>query len=1157
MTAFDIPQLVLGPEGEAVLYIPDDRSPPDPMRDARMIKIALKLRESSDLTGLTVARDRRAFRRAFLQRFITPFMDLANSFAQLAGPVGPWIEKNEASLGAPFFAAQWLVANGAVQTFQVLASEASNSSFVPHEQAPAAVNHVLKREAAQKATATRTGDILGWLLAVWVQRVFEERSFDRYCAVAADLLVDISLSDDVLIAAGMKIKEWVGLFKLGEPGTIVAQYVYEAVLAVLCQTHGKRNPRTAEWTKVLFRYEYFRRVDGNDESMLLAPEIVRSTLDEPIFWSAVRSIGGRSSGINEESMSLHSHLLETVERLFPEQVQVFSRWVFRFADSKLDKDVLKGIGELLQTALSALPQTAPLQALLFGFQQYRPHLLEAVVDALDASLDATGADGNDRLICFRYAIEALNHAHRYLASLAVAHKVEQLLSANPEAGGTIRAHLLNEVGNCFRYAGKFTEALQRYDAALTLWGKDASALNTRVILRNRAIVLRGLHRYAAAQEIFAELRPHAHDAELVGLVTSEAICLAEMGESRKALNLLDAHKPLIENASTADPNVRQAMLFYAQLLLSYGRTSEAQPLISRISALGNRFPSVLDQATTATLAPNPAPDAGLPERERVLQRRQTIDALKQGLANARTLAGVPETMIAFAMELGDVLDSDGRADESEPMVREVWDQAESLGATKAWVLALPVFRYAMNRDDRRQAAKDLLRGMSHLSETLWEVAEEGDPISLLAPNAEAVDYLATNILKGISPSSPATATALRVAAELRAAPLLTPRLRRLASLPPAVADMTGETERLVVLLAETPCVILQFVAMTDDIGVLVTRPGEDGALNTELRELAVDAKKAHRIGGRLAYALRRAAPDDSDLDLSHVVGWLDLRDRLRSLVVDLPESLPLCIVPGPLGSTMPTLALGGMRALCFVPSIGALLAMRARRRTLSGGLCWRPQSMFAFAVWFDRERATEAASLSAMTDQGATLAAERGLSYSSAVGREGTGERLLTGLAEAELTCIACHGRILPDAEAIDLIVAGEGRLPPADLTHILAHRNAPHILGWQRLATLPSASTVVMSTACNSGLAVLHVGGERLGLERPLFSAGTLAYIAPQWPVPTVPIQEVATALLTRWLSSETLSLVDCVAAQRVASLGVGIPSLAAEAFAVFGDGL
>jgi hypothetical protein len=664
-----------------------------------------------------------------------------------------------------------------------------------------------------------------------------------------------------------------------------------------------------------------------------------------------------------------------------------------------------------------------------------------------------------------------------------------------------------------------------------------------------------MHRYAEARSVFASLRPFAHDIELLGLISSECLCLSQMGEGLQALGLLDSHKAFLER-SLAEVDARNCAVLYAQLLWNHGRRAEAQALTSNIAAFADRLHDPIGQAAAARLVLSAIGDT-LSEKERIAQRRGAIATLQNALDNARALGGMPDILVGIADDLDDALVADNRADEAEAMLRNAWDQAEEMGATNAWVLTLNAFRHALRRHDEDQATEDLIRGVSLLGGALWEIAEHDDPIALLAPNANVVTHLTTRILLDLAPASAVGAAWSRIAADLRASPFLTPRLRRSVGLQSPVSDAEGEVERLAELLRDTPCTILQIVELVSDIGIYCTRLDKTGIPFSEVRLLERDPAEVEAIATRLNFALRRASPRASTLELDFVIGWPDLRKQLQDILADLNGEIPLCIVPGPLGSVIPTLALGKTYVLCFVPSVGALLAMRARRLTLPGGLAWRPRSLFEFATWFEAERAEEAAALAAMAERGAAIGAKHLLAYSSAAGTAASADRLLFGLRDADLASIACHGRILPDAEAVDLIVAADDRLPPNDLTQLLGDRRARHVLGWRELSSISSASAIVLSSACNSGLAILHPGGERLGLARPLFLAGTLAYVAPQWPVPTVAMQDIATALLDSWLSRPDQSLAKSVLLQRGAAVAAGQPALAAEAFALFGDGL
>jgi hypothetical protein len=332
-----------------------------------------------------------------------------------------------------------------------------------------------------------------------------------------------------------------------------------------------------------------------------------------------------------------------------------------------------------------------------------------------------------------------------------------------------------------------------------------------------------------------------------------------------------------------------------------------------------------------------------------------------------------------------------------------------------------------------------------------------------------------------------------------------------------------------------------------------TAMGADG-LETryELLNIATDDAKA--VVRRLDFHLRRLHPDAQLLELAKVRGWGQLEQALLSTVADLDEDLSLCVCPGPLSEVALSLALGG-RPLCFVPSLSALRSLRWRRQLRFPTLEVRPGQWCEFVTWFEKERPEEVAALRASVSKGSDLARRLGLSHSAALGVDATAERLLADLAKCDLLRIACHGRIVEHAESVDLVVAADGYLAPSNLTSIL--NSDVHVLGWRQLADLTSAPAVVISSACDSGLNVKNEARERLGLERPLFFAGMIIYVAPLWPVPIRTIQQVVSELMEAWLQAPSLSLAVHLSRLRRRHLAAGVPHLASRALAVFGDGL
>jgi CHAT domain-containing protein len=251
------------------------------------------------------------------------------------------------------------------------------------------------------------------------------------------------------------------------------------------------------------------------------------------------------------------------------------------------------------------------------------------------------------------------------------------------------------------------------------------------------------------------------------------------------------------------------------------------------------------------------------------------------------------------------------------------------------------------------------------------------------------------------------------------------------------------------------------------------------------------------------------------------------------------------------------LLFGAEHPLSFAPSIGLLLALRQRRRDLPNGMSWRPHRIFDFAVWRFGDKPVLAEALEQAAREGGNAARARGFAHEAKIGREADGPSLLAGLSRSDVTRIACHGRILPNAEAVDLLVAADGLLPPIAVAALENSDAQAHILGWPKLADLDGASPVVFCSACDSGAAILHAGGERLGLERPLFAAGVDVFVAPQWPVPAVPMQQFMSKVFEDYLSDPTRSLAAALLESRTQATAAGMPPLAVEALAVFGDGL
>ena len=114
----------------------------------------------------------------------------------------------------------------------------------------------------------------------------------------------------------------------------------------------------------------------------------------------------------------------------------------------------------------------------------------------------------------------------------------------------------------------------------------------------------------------------------------------------------------------------------------------------------------------------------------------------------------------------------------------------------------------------------------------------------------------------------------------------------------------------------------------------------------------------------------------------------------------------------------------------------------------------------------------------------------------------------------------------------------------------------ANHLLSWRELAGLTDISPIVLSGACSSGEALLRDGGERLGLERPLFMAGAVAFVAPQWPVSMDEIQRLNVLIAEAYIADPAKPLA-IVLWEQINEAGRRLSPLTRMAIGLFGDWL
>lgn len=1115
--------------------------------------------------ALDVTYDPRSYRRTVLGRFIMPHAATLNAARLAGGNPLRWVREHEGAIGYAFMAAMWLLLSGAVPMFGQPIEEGEDTSepsrfFRRHEEVKDRITEQGQYEARRQIAET-VGDILAYRLLIATDALGKERSFQgilerigTYCP--RELLLEPAVRDQL----AKKIREIVALFRIGEKGAIFARYSIEALHALLHHACGTDNPRRRAWTQILVAYEFRRRRDGNDETFLLPPEIVRQTIDEDGFWQEIREFGRRIDAQTSEGKAAQQDLVDTVERIFPKASDRLAEpWIAlpgELSDEEAERLWLTGA----KTQFLGNAEIGPIgtEMLVRGVAMHRPGLVRHFAERLFGLIEVGVEDPALLLRHTNKITEVLNRFSRYATALAIAERARQRL--DQLGGATVvapssYAPFLNELGNCYRYAGHFDEALSCYDEAAKVYGGDAGDHDWRVVERNRGIVLRSTGRLSEARAIFEHLRSVADHHERPGLVLSEALCWLMEGRRDRALEMLEAHLVGIQGRSLGELNVDAYVTVLAQMRLNAGKVEETEPLFEQIADWAGRTGDV---ALAAAMAANllKCRRARLDEAAYAAEREKVIETLHRALPRAVETRGIPSLATSIAEELSYLLLKARRVEEAEKVVR---DAVEELPADtgETWLLMLRAAEIANLRHDQEQLVKDLTACLATLHASVAAIDPASDPYALLSDREHLLRRLTSHLIKGtrdgwLNDAAP------RLAADIQASPVLSTRLgSRLPEIGAAGGVLDFGDRAVAELLSEGRATLIQTIETEDGIALVMTGLETDGP-QSRVIDLNFDRDFVEPILRRLMFRLRSTPVGASELGLEQVVGWTKLEACLRRAILETasPGSL-LCVVPGLLGSIPFSLALGEAYPLAFVPSLAAAQQLRRRRLALPGGRAWRPRSLFDFVVWRSGDKGLTADAMAEAAEACGQLCAQRGLAYARAIGPDASAAALLDGLAWAELTRVACHGHLRQTGSGVDLLVAAENTLPPSVVKAYARGHGDGHLLNWEQIMTAERVSPLVVSSACDSGSVVLYPGGERLGIERPLLRAGAFAFVAPQWPVAVVEMQAVSRMLIDAYLAAPEKPLATVLWETSLSTAAGGMSPLTTRALAIFGDWL
>jgi tetratricopeptide (TPR) repeat protein len=1140
-----------------VLYIP-----PDEIDRADVIEAGL--RTTMPMIGV-IRRvfEPRGFRRAFIEGLVARHAATLNEFAQIDAPF-LWVKQNEERVGYDFMAAGFLLTAGAFPMGRV-AREAATAEdlakpFRPHEE----LQHRLTAEGsrlAQQDVAKKLAVILLGLIMGLTLDMMEKRSAadlpNRVRLLAPPALLHTDLAE--FLAA--EVEHYAARVRLGEPGATGVRYCVEAAHALLHHASRSDNQRQKEWTMMLVRYEFERRLDRTDEGLLLPPELLRETIDQGVFWTTIRGFACYMDTEASDYAERVDHLVDTAERIFPgagrrllEPAVVFPSSA---TDAELDRVLTKeSLANMLTTAGD--DASGIVEILLNGMIRERPALVAPIAQRLsDAVLSLADKQGGEFVVkCTSNITEALNKASQHRLALSIALATRQHLETKEPLTKNLtqpNARFLTELGNCHRYAGEFERALECYESVIAFLPDDLTNYDRRVLEANRAIIYRSLGELEGAKASFHRLQENASDGERIGLIHSEALCWLLQGEVEQAKQLLQRHLPSLVGRSTTDMRVRGYQITLAGILYNAGAKSEAGALYSAVASASDRARDLPMAATARAMELLCKTD----DVEHLLA--QHGDELRGALDDAFKLGGAPSVAAAIAQLLSNALLAANEYAEAEDVVRRTVDWLAPKRTDSEWQLRLLAAELALARRDGEQAADDIVGAYLALQAHVVTTDPGEDAFSLLRQQEPHLVQLATLIAYAVEQGYFAYA-GLRLAADIQNSPVLSSRLLPHAASEQGSNPILGYADQNIAeLLAahDPPAALIQSVELEAGLHLMITRVASDGRPVTTIKSLGLPRQAFEALNRRLAFRMIQLDANCLSLSLDTVTGWPDARDALCSAVQDVPAGTILSVVPGRIESLAFTLALGAQYPLAFVPSLAVGWHLRQRRLRLPSGRKWRPTSVFDFAVWQQGEKPTSVAAIETAASQLRGFATQHHLAYANSLGEGGTADSLIHGLQHCDLVRLACHGRFDIDALGAELLVAFDGLLPPSVMSTARTSQTAQHLLSWRRLAGLCRIAPLILSGACSSGVALRHQGGERLGLERPFFMAGATAFVAPQWPVSMVEIQQLNVAVAQAYISETDKPLGIVVWEQTNSTDGLRLSPLTRTAIGLFGDWL
>jgi hypothetical protein len=1129
---FDIPSGYIA-EDDACLHL---FAPASTELDLRALSDALSRGKQRPLKVERMA-DGATWRRNLIRAACEPHMQLLNLLtSDFSQEVLQRCVDESGLFGKGFQMALYCFLNGLVDTrIAAVGSEEARRfqgrTFLPIGEASAMIkldeNPAWFEAVRERATMALTFALIATANHKWTT------AFGEVIARPA-LLTELTLRS-LGEAIGGHLDVLLGAYDMGTYDGCRTVAAFEAMHARQYLDMPIANPRRNQWAAAYARYQLFLTAAGGSTPETEVPlSFARTTLSFREVYDQVMALADVGpDGVKSISASMYGLLREFDADAAAQALPI------RF------KGGMNSAEKLRKAELEAL---APLACLLVDAVATTDEVLELGNLAWRKLVDAGRIE--DAVVVVVHITHKLSNTGRNPHSLAFL--ASFTVEVGAEAMSTWPAQeqfaVFTELANCRRYAGDPLGAREAYERGGQLLGDDLRNNLVRMNRRNLAIVLRESGEGERSLEMLAQLLPFASGEERVHIESSIMVAYAGWGHRHEALacaRRIAAHAGL----SWGKVNLRAVAQSVGSVLLLDGTGAERELALS-----------IMEEVYKCSATDGDVINRGIvayqlyasPVRERYApgQFEADLAALLSAVADPSSPKSLQAPLVVEML-----LEHPERFVQGGANMRTVLENfVEQWGSSTNWRVGLAWQELAGLRgragdwDGATDAMSEALDAMVRLAVT---IDPQGDPFHVLA-SLRSIPAMAAGIaLDSMEDSGPEFAMAV---ADLGSSLVLSCRMSEragfgLREFDDLVQRMDADQIGALVVPGTTVVQVLGY----DPVTLLAISRSEGGALSYRVHGCPLDRNAWDALSQRLQFVLGRARLTDKRDPLAAVPGWPPFAQWLEAFMRSL-ECGTLLWISGALSTTPVALASPSGLRLSFCPSMTGAVALSALARGHGIAAGWRPARVFDAAVWRHGDAAANVDAIRAASDRWREACASNGAAYERAMESRADAARIVDGLGRCDMARLACHGRASPESFSSSFLVASDNNLPPSAILPRHGQALEPYLLEWKQLSRLAPAPALVVSTACDTGQAIYSHSDERLGLERAFLLAGSLLYVAPQWPVPMRQVQDDAAHLFERWIAKPDATICGTLADLAAKQEEAGMPRWIARSLASFG---